>query len=126
MKITFNPMIQNASGAMGDMVFYDLDGQPVARKKGEPSKKPPTAAQVAHKELVTRAAAWSKLTMTEPKQKAEYAAACRGHQTPYNLGFRDFLTPPVIESVVLDGYTGQIGACVRIKAWDDFEVTSVN
>ena len=104
------------------MVFYDLNGQTVGRQKGEfKDKRSPD--QLAHRERVRRAAAWARQTVTDPRQRADYGAACRGHQTPYNLALRDYMRPPVIESVNLESYTGKAGESVRVKATDDFEVT---
>jgi hypothetical protein len=124
MKIKFSPFVQSASGSMGDMVFYELNGVPTARRKGVRTK-PPTAGQLAHRERVKAAAAWSRKTMADPRQRAEYAASCQGHQTPYNLGVRDFLTSPVVESIDLAGYTGKVGDVLKFKIWDDFDVKAV-
>jgi hypothetical protein len=126
MKIKLHPMVQSASGALGDMVYYELDGQAVARRLGERSKKDPTAAQLAHREKVRKAAYWARATMADPVQKAEYRVKCEGHQTPYNIAVRDFLTAPVIERLDLAAYTGKAGGSVKIKASDDFQVQSVS
>ena len=125
MKIKFNPFVQSASGSMGDMVFYELNGIPTARRKGVRTK-PPTPGQLAHRERVKAAAAWSRTTMADPRQRADYASRCQGHQTPYNLGLRDFLTPPVVESMDLSKYLGRAGDVLNFKVWDDFEVKSVS
>ncbi len=124
MKFKLHPFVRGAHGSLGDLVFYDLNGEPVGRRKAKFVDKP-TPGRLAHRERVKQAARWSKATLADPKQKADYAAACRGHQTPYNIAFRDFMTPPTIQAVHLEGYTGQKGQPIRVKASDDFEVTQV-
>lgn len=125
MKVKLSPFVQGISGSMGDMVFYELNGVPTARRKGVRTK-PPTAGQLAHRERVKAAAAWARKTMADPQQRADYAAACKGHQTPYNLGLRDYLTAPVVESIDLSAYAGKAGDVLTFKATDDFEVKSVS
>ena len=124
MKFKLSPFLQSANGSLGELVYYELDGQLVGRRKAKPKDKL-TAARSAHRQRVKLAAAWSRKTMTDPKQKAEYRTACRGHQTPYNIGFRDYLIAPVVEAIDLTGYTGKAGQSLWIKATDDFEVKQV-
>jgi hypothetical protein len=125
MKITFNPAIKGASGSMGEWVYYTLAGKPVARRKAKfvDARSP---NQLAHRERVRKAAAWSRETMADPDLKAEYRKACQGHQTPYNVGLRDYLTPPVVEAINVDDYQGKAGNVVKVKAWDDFQVVAVS
>jgi hypothetical protein len=124
MKVRYRPFVESTSGTLGGMIFYQLDGQEVMRRKPAYEDRP-TQRQLAQRQRVREAAKWSRKTMADPAQKAIYQAACHGHLTPYNLGVRDFLRPPVVESIDLDDYTGGAGQRLRILAWDDFEVTRV-
>lgn len=125
MKYKLNPLFKAASGQLGDLVFYELNGQPVSRRKGVFTDRR-SQRQLAHRDRVKQAAKWAKATTADPKQKAEYRAACQGHQTPYNVAVRDFLTAPQVRGIDLGGYTGKQGEKLLIQAWDDFEVTEVS
>jgi hypothetical protein len=123
-KVKFNKLIENLSGHVGDLIFYEADGQNLSRAMPEIIAER-TEKQKANSDRFLAAQRYAATALADPMLKAAYKAACRGHQNPRNLAIRDALRPPVVESINLDGYTGKPGDIVRVKATDDFRVVEV-
>jgi hypothetical protein len=120
-KVTFHKFVQNISGTFDGLTFYEADGQNLVRQHS--SIRPERSErQQANSSRFVSAGRYASAATADPAARAVYKAACRGHQNPRNLAIRDFLSPPVIEALDLNGYAGRAGDPVRIKAIDDFEV----
>src|SRR5581483_3397303 len=123
-KIKFNNLIDSLSGRVGNLIFYQADGQNLSRAVAEVTPER-SAKQKASSSRFLAAQRYADSALNDPALKAAYKAACRGHQNPRNLAIRDALRPPVVESIELGGYTGKPGQIVRVKATDDFRVVEV-
>ncbi len=123
-KVQFNQFINGLSGRVGDLIFYQADGQNLSRTapKVVPDR---TEKQEANSSRFQAAQNYAKTALADPALKAAYKALCRGHQNPRNLAIRDAMRPPVIEWMNLDEYGGQPGQVIRVKATDDFRVVEV-
>jgi hypothetical protein len=119
-----NKLIDSLSGHVGNFIFYEADGQNLSRTMPEIIAER-TAKQKASSERFLAAQRYAATALADPLLKAAYKAACRGHQNPRNLAIRDALRLPVVESIDLDGFTGNPGQIVRVKATDDFRVVEV-
>ncbi len=123
-KVKFNRIVESFSGRIGDLVFYEADGQTLSRTLPQvPIER--SERQVANSERFLAAQRYAATALQDPKLKAAYKAVCRGHQNPRNLAIRDAMRPPVVESFDLTGYSGKPGEFIRVHATDDFCVVEV-
>jgi hypothetical protein len=113
-KVKFNKLIENLSGHVGDLIFYEADGQNLSRAMPVITAER-TEKQKANSGRFLAAQRYAAKALADAQLKAAYKAACRGHQNPRNLAIRDALRPPVVESINLDGYTGKPGEIVRVR-----------
>ena len=124
--VKMNPIFEQMSGKMGDLVLKRYGDAVVVARKPELNGQEPTAAQAAARERFRRAAQYGRLALAQPEVRARYAAAARESGNPlFSLMVADFFSSPVVDEVNLSGYTGQAGDTIVIQAHDDFEVTGV-
>jgi hypothetical protein len=123
-KVTFNKLIHSLSGRVGNLIFYQADGQNLSRTVPESTPERSQRQQASSVRFLA-AQKYAAKALEDPTLKAAYKAICRGHQNPRNLAIRDAMRPPVVESVELAGYTGKPGQIVRVNATDDFRVVEV-
>jgi len=123
-KVKFNKLIESLSGRVGDMVFYQADGQNLSRAVGKVNSER-SAKQGANESRFKQAQVYARAATADPIRKAAYQARCVGHQNARNLAIRDFMIEPVIESLNLEGYTGKPAQPLRVRATDDFGVVQV-
>ena len=125
MKVKLNPMFEQVSGQLGDLVFRELRGETIAGRKPSISGEP-TESQVEQRERFKQAAAYGKSVMANSSLRALYEEAAKSKNIPvFALTVADFLNEPTIESVDMAGYTGKIGDLIRIATSDDFGVVKV-
>ena len=126
MKIILNPMFEQASGQLGDLVFREVRGKTVASRKATVTGEP-TVEQVAHRERFKQAAAYGKSALADATVRALYEAAAKEKDMPvFALTIADFFNAPTIDNVDVLAYNGQVGDLIRIMARDDFGVVSVH
>jgi hypothetical protein len=123
-KVSFNRLIESVSGRIGNLIFYQADGQNLSRTVPDVAADR-TLKQKATSARFLAAQEYAAKALEDPLLKAAYKAACRGHQNPRNLAIRDAMRPPVIESIELGQYTGKPGQVLQVKARDDFRVVEV-
>jgi hypothetical protein len=126
MKVKLNPMFEQVSGQLGELVFRELRGKTVA------SRKPvviadPSADQTAHRERFKQAAAYGKSALADADTRAIYEEYARTKNMPvFALTIADYFTAPVIDTLDLAMYTGQAGSLIHISARDEFGVAGVH
>jgi hypothetical protein len=126
MKIKLNPMFEEASGQLGDIVFREVRGKTFAGRKPSGSGEP-TADQTAVRERFKQAAAYGKSALANPTVRALYEEAAKSKNIPvFALTMADYFNAPTIDSLDLSGYTGQVHEPINILARDDFGVASVS
>jgi hypothetical protein len=125
MKVKLNPMFDQASGQLGEMVFRELRGKTFVSRKPSVTAEP-TENQVEHRERFKQAAAYGKSALADPLTRELYEEAAKNKNIPvFAATIADFFNAPVIDAVDLSAYNGQEGDIVRISARDDFGVVAV-
>jgi hypothetical protein len=72
------------------------------------------------------AAAYARVAIADPATKQLYSKMASPGQTAFNLALADYFTPPTVDNIDTDGYTGVVGSKIEIEANDDFMVKSVD
>ncbi len=94
----------------------------VANPKESKSKKKENANQ-----RFKEANQYAKKILNEPGMKALYSKGIdEKRSNAHTVAVADYLNKPVIHDINLKAYRGEIGDTLRIKATDDFQVTSVH
>jgi hypothetical protein len=126
-KVFLQPGLRGLSGKMGDWVYSFRKGKTyvgmVPINTSEPS-----AAQLAHRERFSDAADYAKFAITEGNPLREiYTLAAKERDIPaFALAVSDYLKLPVVKTLDLSYYNGQVGNIIPIVTSDDFGVTGVN
>jgi len=91
-KITLNPIIQQAQGKMGNIVFRrSHTGGMTITKLPDMSKVKWSKAQKAHRQRFKEAVAYAKAAMAKPKVRAKYEkAASKQGKRPFDLAVSDY------------------------------------
>ncbi|MGC3942989.1 MAG: hypothetical protein QM762_00385 [Chryseolinea sp.] len=127
--ITNNSAVGGASGKLGNNFCYRQlpNGQTLMANK--PSKREKLSDK---QEIVVNrfslATYYAKMKTAIPEFKALYKTGINKQElilSAYNVAIQDFLNVPTIEDVDVKDYTGQPGQLIRVRAFDDFKVTSV-
>lgn len=126
MKIKLNPMFEEASGQLGDIVFRELRGETIASRKPSVNGEP-TLEQMEHRERFKQAAAYGKSALADPDTRDLYETYAKNKNIPvFAATMADFFNAPVIDTLDVSAYNGQIGDLIRVMARDDFGVASVH
>lgn len=125
-KATFSPAIDGVSGKSGNLVFRRVRGGTVVAQRPKPSRRKPSAAQLAQRERFARATEYARQVLSDPWQRRAYEALAKtlGRRAD-KLVTSDFLTPPVVEEIDVSEYRGRPRGVVRVFATDDVEVIAV-
>ena len=125
MKVKLNPMFEEVSGQLGEMVFRELRGETVVSRKPILSGGP-TENQLEHRERFKQAAAYGKSALADADTRALYEATAKSKNMPvFALTVADFFNAPVIDALDLSEYNQQPGSLIHISARDDFGVMRV-
>ncbi|WP_372645531.1 hypothetical protein [Ancylomarina sp.] len=122
-----NIVTDGLSGKLGkNLVFRQSNGKTVVATSPTPSGTS-SEKQIDHRKLFTRATHYAQCQMADPVfgEKYRLAAKAKGLRNPNNLAVQDFMRPPVIETLNVNNYHGEIGDEIIIEAYDDLEVEKV-
>lgn len=127
MKATLHPSIKSLSGSLDGWTYRRVGEQVIVAGRPDAGPRVFTGAQVGAQRRFADAVAYAKSVLADPLQREAYAelAKQRGRRAD-KLLTGDYLTPPEIRRIDASGYRGQPGDAVRIMAWDDIEVVSVD
>jgi hypothetical protein len=126
MKFKLNPAFEEASGALGDLVFREVNGKTIVSRKPSTNGEI-TEAQAAQRERFRQAAAYGKFALADQTTRAIYDTASEEKDVPaFALCVADFLNLPSIEEVDLSAYHGQAGDPIKLVTSDDFGVVNVH
>ena len=123
-KVRNNIITQGLSGSLGDqIVFRNLKtGRTIVAVKPVFDQQS-SATQLAHQEAFRQAIAYAKTAKTE----AIYVSKAQGTAlSPFNAAVADWFKKPEILEIDVNGWTGQIGQSIRVKAMDDTLVTKIH
>jgi hypothetical protein len=126
-KMIPNPAAGELRGRIGDLVFVKHKNGEIIVRKRPVRKVPRRKGELRNQKEFTDSVVYAKAVWAEqPELKARYNAVAQAQgRQGFNLAKSDFRTPPTVEDIELDEYTGKIGEVIRIQAVDDFEVKSV-
>ena len=126
-KVKLNPILEQISGQVGDLVFKRYGDEVVVARKPDLEGLEPSEAQLAQRERFREAAFYGKMVMADPETKAIYEEVARAKGQPlFSLLVADFFNAPSVDVVDLSGYTGAAGDEIVIRARDDFDVVGVS
>src|SRR6185503_4138346 len=126
-KVTLNPVFEQVSGALGDLVFREVNGKTILSRKAQMSNVEPTLAQTNHRERFRQAAAYGKFAIANQTTREIYDTISDQRGIPaYALTVGDFLNLPSVEQVDTTAYHGQIGDNIAIITTDDIGVVNVH
>lgn len=124
--VKLNPILEQIRGAVGDLVFKRYEDRVVLSRKPDPSGKPATPAQAAHRERFRQATVYGRLALADPKARTFYAGVAEDRHTPvFALTIADFFRAPTVHEIDLSAYTGKVGDVIGVTATDNVEVVRV-
>ena len=125
-KITYNPAVKHLHSHVGDFVFKTQEGRNIVAAKPDHVNQPNTPAQQQQREQFSQGARYAKGVLADAQALAPYAAKAREvHKPAFALALGDYLTPPVVDEIDLNGYHKHVGDAILVRAHDDIEVTGV-
>lgn len=125
-KVKLNPVLEQISGQVGDLVFRRYQDKVVIARKADTSNQVPTAAQLAVRDRFREGSQYGKMAMADPTLKALYAVQAKAKNKPvFSVMMSDYLNAPTVTAVHLDNYSGAVGETITVTAFDDFEVAEV-
>ena len=125
-KVKLNPILEQISGQVGDLVFRRYGDETIIGQKPDMSGVQASPAQLAARERFREAALYGKLVMADPETKALYSEAAKAKGKPvFSLTIADFFNAPSVNEVDLSAYSGAVGDEIIAMASDDFDVASV-
>jgi hypothetical protein len=126
-KVKLNPILEQISGQVGDLVFKRYGDKTIIGQKPDLSGVEATPAQLAARERFREAALYGKMVMADPDAKALYSEVAKAKGKPvFSLTIADFFNAPAVEEVDLSAYGGAAGDEIVIHASDDFAVLGVD
>jgi len=127
MKAKLNPMFENVSGGLGELVFRVIRGKVVISRKPEMNGSELSEEQVEHRERFKQAVAYGKSVMADGEVRPLYETAAKARNMPiFALTVADFFNAPTIHNVDISAYNGQAGSKISILATDDFSLVNVH
>jgi len=125
MKVKLNPMFEQVSGQLGEVVFREVRGRTFASRKASVNAAP-TAEQLAQRERFKLAAAYGKSALADSEVRAQYEEIAKTKNMPvFAATVADYFNAPSISNVDLSAYTGSVEDIIKVNALDDFGVASV-
>jgi len=122
-EIVFTPGWDHVHGHVGTFIYKEQQGRNILAKKPDRVHQPNTPAQQAVRDKFGQAATYAKSALADPQVKPVYVAKARADRSnPFAEAVKDWLTPPVVDEIVLTSYHKQVGDVIVIKAHDDTEV----
>lgn len=126
-NIKLNALVEKASGRVGsNLVLRTRGKRTILATKGDAPK------EISEKQKLVRerfrlAAMYAKAALKNPETKTAYEDLVKDQEfmSAFTAAVKDYLKPPQIAAVTLDGYTGQPGSFIQISPSDDFKVIGV-
>jgi len=125
-KVHNNIFVRGLTGSVGDqfVIRKTRSGRTIiANKPMFDENREFTQAQMAQQEAFRRAAAYAKSAM---HQDVYVQKAAQSDMSAYNAAMADWFGEPEVLDIDANGWTGQAGQTLRIRAQDDTQVTRVH
>src|SRR5205814_4811537 len=108
------------------MVFRSVRGKTVIAQRPQIGPREMSPSQQAQRERFAEAGRYARQVLSDPWQRRSYEKLAQERSRRADLlVISDFLTPPRVEEIDVSGYQRQPGGIIRILAFDDIEVVSV-
>jgi hypothetical protein len=124
-KIHNNIFVRGLTGSVGDqfVIRQTRSGRTIiANKPRFDENRVFTEPQKAQQEAFRQATSYAKFAKNQPL----YVNKAKGTNiTAYNLAVADWFGQPEVLDIDVNGWTGQIGETIRVKAQDNLQVTKV-
>ncbi len=128
-KVDFNDLVNGVSGKFGKVVFRRRGTQVILGQKPRRRNIPPSPDVIAHRTRFKNAAAYAKAKLQDPAVKAVYDAKARSSgqefMTAFAVAVKDFMRPPVLGELKVEGYKGNIADPIMVGVPDDFKIVAV-
>ena len=112
------------SGRIGRWSFQRRNGRTFIRRR--PARSASTEAQIDVQRRFRLAASYAKAVAADPMLRIPYEPVAASRKASlYQVAMTDYLRPPEVGSLVLEGFTGVMGNPVKVIAFDDVDVMSV-
>jgi len=125
-KIRKKTKADTSAAFSNDVAYRNYRNQTILSTIKRP--KPSTSAEARNsKKRFKNASHWAHEILKDPDLKKLYSKAISEKiSNAHTAAIQDYLKGPTIHYISLKQYTGSIGDTIRIKATDNFQVTSVN
>lgn len=121
-----NPFVQGARGmVMNQIVYRQRDGKTILSAKPKKSDKPLTDKQKAQHSRLNEGNKYAERVKADEVLFEIYQAEATASLSWHNRAVKDYLEAPVIEDVLVKGFTGKAGDTIVIYAFDNFSIASV-
>lgn len=125
-RVKLNPIIDQLSGKVGDLVFRTYGGDTIVARTPDLSGVEPTPGQVAQRARFRDAAFYGRVVLADPPARAFYETVAANRDQPlFSLIVGDYLNAPEVDAIDTAAYTGAVGDPITVRAHDDVEVTEV-
>ena len=115
------------SGIFGNKVFLkSCRGKTVITIPPAKPKNTPSIAQLKARQNFHLASVYARNVLKNPDMLTAYSARAHDRLSAYTVAFTDFLLPPRVIEIDLQGYKGNAGEIIHVTALDNFGVKEVN
>jgi len=126
-QASLNPALKDLRGSLDGLTFRRRADGDASVFVQRPASTPPSDAQLARRQAFGAAQRYARQVLSDPLQRGHYQALAKTLGRPTNtLLVGNFLNPPVIDAVVLAGYTGSAGEEIAVLASDAIAVEGVD
>lgn len=122
-----NIIMRSTRGMVGGQIVFKRRaglGYVSAAPEVNENRKP-TDGQLVVQGRFKKNTEYAQLAMKNLELKAAYKAAALRNQSSYNVAFQDAAYPPVVTSLLVNGYVGIAGNQIVVHAKDNFKVNNV-
>lgn len=127
MKFKLNRAFRATSGELDGLIYRMSYGKVVASPKPEVYNPGYSEVQISHRERFKQAAIYGKAALADDEARAVYEEVAKEKNIPlFATTISDFFNTPVIHSVNVFGYSGNVGDTITILASDDVGVQKVH
>lgn len=124
--IELSGAVGKLTGKLDGWLYRQVNGRTVVQRHRGPAREGPSAAQQNQRERFRAAQQYAAEVLAHPLRRLAYQKLGRARQRPPNaLLVSNFLNPPVLEMIELNGYEGGAGHLIEIVALDAIAVAEV-
>jgi hypothetical protein len=125
--IELSGAVGKLTGKLDGWLYRQVNGKTVVQTHRGAAREGPSAAQQTQRERFRAAQHYAAEVLAHPLRRLAYQKLARARQRPPNaLLVSNFLNPPSIEQIELNGYKGTAGHRIEIVALDAIAVAEVS